>query len=136
MQVMGLGHGAPTDPGVKVPSSMDVFKKVVRDGGIRGAYLGMVPTLATQVPGYGIYFFVYEAMKRQLSKLGGAQEESHGGGHDVGFASVVVAGGTAGTVSHFFTHPLDVVKSVIQTQPTEKGKPLTYSGMTDCIKQV
>ena len=133
---MGLGHGAPTEPGAKVPSSMDVFKKVLREGGIRGVYLGMVPTLATQIPGYGIYFFVYESMKRQLSKLGGTQESHGGGGHDVGFASVVVAGGTAGTASHFFTHPLDVVKSVIQTQPTEKGKPLTYTGTADCIKQV
>jgi solute carrier family 25 carnitine/acylcarnitine transporter 20/29 len=44
---------------------------------------------------------------------------------------------TAGMIYHASTYPFDVVKSVIQTQPTnEQGKPLAYKNMVDCMKHI
>lgn len=133
MQVMGLGHGAPV-PDSKVPGSIDVFRQVLKEGGIRGVYLGMVPTLMRDLPGYGVYFICYEAIKRQFSGLSKDEGDAHG--HGVGFVPIVLAGGAAGTIMHASVHPLDVIKSVIQTQPTENGKPTLYKGVFDCIKQI
>ncbi|KAL0482011.1 mitochondrial substrate carrier family protein Y [Acrasis kona] len=134
MQVMGLGHGAPQAEGTKVPGSMSVFRQVVRDGGLRGAYLGMVPTICRDLPGFGVYFITYEAIKRQFSTLTSNEESTHEESH--GFGSIVVAGGTAGTLMHATTHPLDVIKSVYQTQPVENGKPLHYKNFMECTRKI
>jgi len=46
---------------------LDVAAEVVRRDGMRGFYRGIVPELAKVVPGVGIAFSVYEAIKKHLS---------------------------------------------------------------------
>jgi solute carrier family 25 carnitine/acylcarnitine transporter 20/29 len=145
MQVMGLGHGySATSSGAegakkkKSLTTFDVFKLTLRTGGIRGIYLGMVPTLYRDIPGYGVYFFVYEGLKRKLGITGSEHEALGGSTHEgANIFTVIFAGGTAGMIYHGATYPIDVVKSVIQIQKTdEKGRPIEFKGTADCFKQI
>ncbi|KAG0457286.1 hypothetical protein HPP92_022443 [Vanilla planifolia] len=52
---------------LKYHGPIDVAKHVFRsEGGLRGLYKGMLPTLAREVPGNGVAFGVYEASKTSL----------------------------------------------------------------------
>lgn len=57
--------GVPQKVHYKGP--MDVARKVfATEGGLRGLYKGLVPTLAREVPGNALMFGTYEYLKRQL----------------------------------------------------------------------
>jgi hypothetical protein len=97
MQVMGLGHGhtpAPGEPAnIKVPTTLDVTRSTFKAGGVRGLYLGMVPTIYRDVPGYGIYFAAYEAIKRAFPSVAAAEDHEEGGAHGGASLPVVVLSG-------------------------------------------
>lgn len=49
---------------------LDVASKVwATEGGLRGIYKGLVPTLAREVPGNALMFGAYEALKRKARDL-------------------------------------------------------------------
>lgn len=105
---------------------MDVARQVVRsEGGIRGLFKGMVPTMAREVPGNAIMFGVYEATKQLLA---GGSETS---GLDRG--SMIVAGGLAGASVWLAVYPTDVVKSVIQVDDYNNPK---FSGSMDAFRKI
>jgi len=140
MQVMGLGHGSSAaSNSVKQLTTFDVFKSTMRTGGLRGIYLGMVPTLLRDVPGYGVYFFVYESLKRQFGisehdNEGSENGSSHGGAN---IATVILSGGLAGMVYHASVHPIDVCKSIIQIQETDdKGRPKQFKNIFQCANAI
>ena len=86
---------------------MDVVRHVIRsEGGYRGLYKGLVPSLAREVPGNAVVFGVYEALKQYFA--GGANTS------ELGKGSLIVAGGLAGACFWLSVYPTDVVKSVIQ----------------------
>jgi solute carrier family 25 (mitochondrial carnitine/acylcarnitine transporter), member 20/29 len=47
---------------------MDVFRHVLREGGVAGLYKGMVPTMLREVPGNGVMFLSYEWLKRMMAR--------------------------------------------------------------------
>lgn len=76
-----------------------------------GFYQGGWITVIRDAPSYGIYFWVYEGMKRIL-ELDQAQNSS-----DTSNAwKLLVAGGMAGAISWSSIYPLDVIKSRLQMQ--------------------
>ncbi|KAF2305242.1 hypothetical protein GH714_003289 [Hevea brasiliensis] len=63
---------------VKYGGPMDVARHVIKsEGGMRGLFKGLVPTLGREVPGNAIMFGVYELLKQSLA---GGQDTSQLGG--------------------------------------------------------
>ncbi|XP_061336855.1 mitochondrial carnitine/acylcarnitine carrier-like protein [Gastrolobium bilobum] len=113
---MAVNYGGP----------MDVARHVLRsEGGMKGLFKGLVPTMAREVPGNAIMFGVYEAIKQFLA--GGPDTSGLGRG------SLIVAGGLAGASFWFMVYPTDVVKSVIQVDDYKNPK---YSGSIDAFRKI
>jgi len=84
-------------------------------------YRGITSTILKDGPGYGFFFATYEYIKRQqkqkyieengITELPRLVESTH----------VLLAGGTAGMVYGVLTHPIDVIKSTMQTDSSFKN---------------
>ncbi|KAL5224883.1 hypothetical protein ABZP36_011522 [Zizania latifolia] len=111
---------------VKYGGPMDVARHVLRsEGGVRGLFKGLVPTLGREVPGNALMFGVYEAVKQYLA---GGQDTS-----TLGRGSLVLAGGIAGASFWGSVYPTDVVKSVLQVDDYKNPK---YSGSMDALRKI
>ncbi|MED6121696.1 hypothetical protein PIB30_032574 [Stylosanthes scabra] len=119
------GSGAAT-VAVKYGGPMDVARQVLRsEGGVKGLFKGLVPTMAREIPGNAAMFGVYEATKQLLA-----------GGRDtsgLGRGSLVVAGGMAGASFWLMVYPTDVIKSVIQVDDYKNPK---FSGTIDAFRKI
>ncbi|KAJ6808483.1 mitochondrial carnitine/acylcarnitine carrier-like protein isoform X2 [Iris pallida] len=121
-----LSGSATSTGGVKYGGPMDVAKHVLRsEGGMRGLYKGLFPTLAREVPGNAAMFGVYEGIKQYIA--GGTDTSKLGRG------SLIIAGGLAGASFWFSVYPTDVVKSVIQVDDHRNPK---FSGSVDAFKKI
>lgn len=102
---------------------------IARSTNLRGLYRGITSILIKDGPGYGFFFATYEYMKRRqrnnyqikhdVQELPRLVESSH----------VLLAGGTAGMVFGVLSHPVDVVKSTMQTDSS-------YKNTWECIKHI
>ncbi|KAL4602125.1 hypothetical protein ACB098_10G024600 [Castanea mollissima] len=111
---------------VKYGGPMDVARRVLRsEGGVKGLFKGLVPTMAREVPGNAAMFGVYEALKQYLA---GGQDTSK-----LGRGSLMLAGGLAGGAFWLSVYPTDVVKSVIQVDDFKNPK---YSGSIDAFRKI
>ena len=111
---------------VKYGGPMDVARHVLRsEGGVKGLFKGLVPTMAREVPGNAAMFGVYEALKQYLA---GGQDTSK-----LGRGSLMLAGGLAGGAFWISVYPTDVVKSVIQVDDYKNPK---YSGSINAIRKI
>ncbi|KAJ0594193.1 putative mitochondrial carrier domain superfamily [Helianthus annuus] len=120
------GPGATITAAVKYGGPMDVAKHVLRsEGGVRGLFKGLIPTMAREVPGNAAMFGVYEAMKQYFA---GGTDTS---GVDRG--SLIIAGGIAGGAFWASVYPTDVIKSAIQVDDYRNPK---YSGSIDAFKKI
>ncbi|EEF42425.1 mitochondrial carnitine/acylcarnitine carrier-like protein [Ricinus communis] len=111
---------------VKYGGPMDVARHVLKsEGGMRGLFKGLVPTLGREVPGNAIMFGVYELLKQSLA-----------GGHDtsqLGRGSLMMAGGLAGASFWALVYPTDVVKSVLQVDDYKNPK---YTGSINAFRKI
>ncbi|KAI4314470.1 hypothetical protein L6164_027376 [Bauhinia variegata] len=111
---------------VKYGGPMDVARQVLRsEGGMKGLFKGLVPTMAREIPGNAAMFGVYEALKQLLA--GGSDTSKLGRG------SLILAGGLAGASFWSLVYPTDVVKSVIQVDDHKNPK---YSGSFDAFRKI
>ncbi|CAJ2636345.1 unnamed protein product [Trifolium pratense] len=111
---------------VKYGGPMDVARQVLRsEGGMRGLFKGLVPTMAREIPGNAIMFGVYEALKQRFA--GGTDTSGLSRG------SLIVAGGLAGGSFWFLVYPTDVIKSVLQVDDYKNPK---FSGSFDAFKKI
>lgn len=121
-----LAGSGSSSAAVKYSGPMDVAKHVMRsEGGLRGLYKGLVPTLGREVPGNAVMFGVYEAIKQFIA--GGADTSSLGRG------SLMAAGGLAGASFWAFVYPTDVIKSVLQVDDHRNPK---FSGSIDAFRKI
>mmetsp|Transcript_32485 Transcript_32485/g.65815 ORF Transcript_32485/g.65815 Transcript_32485/m.65815 type:complete len:481 (+) Transcript_32485:5974-7416(+) len=125
MQVMGdvRSHGAPIANGraSQLPS-LSVYKAladIVRQDGIRGCFRGLGATLATVPAFWGLYFPLYEHLKKDFhhryDRMKGLDGESTG----VGPCPPIVHMGaaiTAGAASDIVCNPLFLIRTRIQTE--------------------
>ncbi|XP_004512531.1 mitochondrial carnitine/acylcarnitine carrier-like protein [Cicer arietinum] len=119
------GSGTAT-LGVKYGGPMDVARHVLRsEGGVKGLFKGLVPTMAREIPGNAAMFGVYEATKQLIA--GGSDTSKLGRG------SLMVAGGLAGAAFWVMVYPTDVIKSVIQVDDYKNPK---FSGSIDAFKRI
>lgn len=121
-----VSAGPTTTVAVKYGGPMEVARHVLRsEGGTRGLFKGLVPTMAREIPGNAVMFGVYEAIKQYLA-----------GGRDtsgLGRGSLMVAGGLAGASFWALVYPTDVVKSVLQVDDYKNPK---YSGSLDAFRKI
>lgn len=91
-------------------SSLRIFKKIWKQRGLRGLYLGGLVTSIRDSVGYGFYFSSYELCRRLFA--------SHHFTSDYLAADfdVLVSGGIAGIVTWASIYPLDVVKTRFQAE--------------------
>lgn len=90
----------------------DVFRKVYSEGGFRGLYRGVGPTLFGILPYAGLKFYVYEELKRHVPPE-----------HQTSIAMKLACGALAGLLGQTFTYPVDVVRRQMQVQrmPVSQG---------------
>ncbi|XP_050219651.1 mitochondrial carrier protein CoAc1 [Mercurialis annua] len=107
----------------------DVLTSVYREGGMRGLYRGVGPTLTGILPYAGLKFYVYEELKRHVP------EEKQN--------SIVMrlsCGALAGLLGQTFTYPLDVVRRQMQVenlQPSVQGHSRyrnTWDGLSTIVR--
>lgn len=121
-----LGGSGSVGVAVKYSGPMDVARHVLKsEGGMKGLFKGLVPTLGREVPGNAIMFGVYEATKQYFA---GGQDTS-----GLGRGTLIVAGGLAGAAFWGVVYPTDVVKSVIQVDDYKNPK---YSGSIDAFRKI
>ncbi|GFP96769.1 mitochondrial carnitine/acylcarnitine carrier-like protein [Phtheirospermum japonicum] len=121
-----LATSDPTAVAVKYGGPMDVARHVLQtEGGARGLFKGMVPTLAREVPGNAVMFGTYEALKQYLA---GGQDTS-----SLGRGQLMLAGGLAGASIWVSVYPTDVVKSVLQVDDYKNPK---FSGSVDAFRKI
>jgi len=92
-------------------SVADVARATWRAHGLRGFYAGYGAALATYAPGCAVWWSCYAAARRRL--LG---HQNHDAASQHGsWAAEAAAGGLAGVASAVATHPLDTVKTRLQS---------------------
>ncbi|XVF89068.1 hypothetical protein PTKIN_Ptkin19aG0101200 [Pterospermum kingtungense] len=83
----------------------DVLTTVYKEGGIRGLYRGVGPTLTGILPYAGLKFYIYETVKAHVP------EE-----HQKSIVMNLSCGALAGLLGQTFTYPLDVVRRQMQVE--------------------
>jgi solute carrier family 25 (mitochondrial carnitine/acylcarnitine transporter), member 20/29 len=105
----------------------DCLRKITSYEGITGLYRGQVVTLLREFHGYGIWFAAFEALMgldTQRNKI--SREE-------IPSWKVALYGGLAGEALWLGSHPLDVIKSKMQSDGF--GDEKRYKTMTGCFQQ-
>jgi len=94
---------------------------LARSTSLSGLYRGITSTLVKDGPGYGFFFATYEYMKRRQRKNYQMEHGVEELPRLVESSHVLLAGGTAGVVFGVLSHPIDVVKSTMQTDSSHKN---------------
>lgn len=98
----GSGH-FPTQP--SYTGIRNVIEMVYKEGGFRGLYRGVGPTLIGILPYAGLKFYIYEELKRHVPEV-----------HQNSVFMPLSCGALAGLVGQTFTYPLDVVRRQMQVE--------------------
>uniref|UniRef100_A0A1J3JAB7 Mitochondrial substrate carrier family protein B n=1 Tax=Noccaea caerulescens TaxID=107243 RepID=A0A1J3JAB7_NOCCA len=105
----GFYRQQPTYSGIK-----EVLTMAYKEGGPRGLYRGIGPTLIGILPYAGLKFYIYEELKRHVP------EE-----HQNSVRMHLPCGALAGLFGQTLTYPLDVVRRQMQV---ENLQPMTSDG--------
>jgi solute carrier family 25 citrate transporter 1 len=94
---------------------------IVQTQGISGLFVGLVPTSIRQASSVGVRFALYPSVKEMLNFLGLDQKSP---------STHMIAGGTVGGLSVILNNPVDVIKSLQQSNKLNaQGKPM---GTIEC----
>lgn len=96
-------------------NTLDFLRKSSLD--VRTLYRGWTSTLTREMPGYGIYFWTYESLRKRVDTQKNMALKSF------------LMGGFSGAFAWLFIYPSDVVKSRLQMEGNQ------YRGLIDCVKQ-
>lgn len=102
-------------------------RQLYRIGKFSAFFRGFGATACREVPGNFVYFTTYQLLKNNISIATGRHPK------DATYWTIFVSGGFAGVFLWLFCHPIDTLKSLIQTDNFHKPK---YSGLIDCIRKV
>ncbi|KAI9221619.1 mitochondrial carrier [Blastocladiella britannica] len=94
--------------------------------GMRAFFVSYPTTLSMSIPFQSVHFAVYETMSAAINPDRQYDPKSH-----------ILAGATAGALASFVTTPLDVAKTLLQTQGETSDKEIRSArGMRDAIRVV
>jgi len=91
---------------VKYSGTVNTFKTILSEEGIRGCYKGLGTTLIALIPNWGLYFYVYNRIK----------EKAVSSGFDDGPKTQVMAAAGACVTTDLLVTPLWMIKTRLQTQ--------------------
>lgn len=111
LQLQATGQGNFQGP-------MQCLRSIYRQEGYRGVFKGLGITFLREGPSYGVYFVTYEMLTKTSSK------------QPISTLHMLLAGGFAGTASWVISYPIDVIKSRIQAESSNR-----YSGALDCFRK-
>ncbi|CAF3264169.1 unnamed protein product [Rotaria sp. Silwood2] len=93
--------------------SFDCARQLYKKGGIQNLYRGAGITIVRGIPQWGVYFCTYDGLKRVLKSEKHSEEK-------LSAWRTILAGGTAGLFSWLVGMPADVLKSRLQSAPSDK----------------
>lgn len=107
-------------------------KEIIAQGGLKGLYRGLGPTIAGYLPNWGIYFSVYDAVKRHMANEGALSETGGGGGGGDHWAVHILAAMTAGATGTILTNPLWVIKTrfMVSHEPLVRPRHCARESLT------
>lgn len=88
---------------------LDCVSKIVRQSGVTGLYRGQVVTLLREFHGYGVWFAAYEGLVGLLMRREQKKRS------EISSWKFALCGGLAGEMLWLLSHPLDVIKSKMQS---------------------
>ncbi|XP_036321471.1 congested-like trachea protein [Rhagoletis pomonella] len=110
----------------KYKGMLDTAVQLYKEGGIRSVYKGSCATLLRDVPANAVYFATYEALQDLIKqKLPDLHME---------VLTAIFAGGMAGITYWIVGMPPDVLKSRLQTAPSDKYKHGVRSVFIELIR--
>ncbi|CAJ1951597.1 unnamed protein product [Sphenostylis stenocarpa] len=101
---------------------IDCLTRTYREGGTRGLYRGVAPTLVGIFPYAGLKFYFYEEMKRHVP------EE-----YNKSIMAKLTCGSVAGLLGQTFTYPLEVVRRQMQVQKLQPSDNAELKGTLKSI---
>eukprot|EP00298_Acanthocystis_sp_HF-20_P028921 c7775_g1_i1.p1 GENE.c7775_g1_i1~~c7775_g1_i1.p1 ORF type:complete len:300 (+),score=136.53 c7775_g1_i1:70-969(+) len=115
----------------KPQNTMQCLISVIQKQGIKGLYVGTVPTIYKQSASVGTRFWLYNIAKEYFST-------SENQNTSIYFLRTFIIGGVVGGISTVFNHPFDVIKSRMQAEvcsnQNRKYKG-TFSGLSLIVKE-
>lgn len=102
----------------------DCVRKIIRTAGVSGLYRGQTVTLLREFHGYGVWFAAYEGL------LGVLQEREQKTREQLTSWQIALCGGLAGEALWLLSHPLDVIKSKMQSDgfgPQQRYRTMRYA---------
>lgn len=105
---------------------IDCVRKIVRQAGLAGLYRGQVVTLLREFHGYGVWFAAYEGFVTVLMRTDNKARQ------DIPSWKFAICGGLAGELLWLLSHPLDVIKSKMQSDGFEGSQ--RYKTMREAFK--
>ena len=136
MQMQGIGErevfleytGHRSAPGAHkyYNSTWDCFRKISKNGGIRGLYHGGITTILRDVPSFGSFFVSMDYFCLRSAKYFDVHFD------EVGPITLLIAGGFSGMICWLVSYPFDVVKSRLQGDGMEGTE---YKGTIDCFRK-
>ena len=120
---------------------MKEFKNVMKQGGIRGVYSGLVATTIRDSTGFAAYFYSYHKIRALYADFRNISQNEI---DDLPLLTLSIAGGASGCISWVVNYPVDVFKTLLQNDTIkemlakEKGELYhkEYNGIYDCAKKV
>lgn len=100
----------------------DCARKVIRVTGPAGLYRGQVVTLLREFHGYGVWFGAYEGLLALLQSREMKKRE------ELPNWQIALCGGVAGEALWLLSHPLDVIKSKMQSDGFGRGQQYRNMG--------
>eukprot|EP00347_Sterkiella_histriomuscorum_P023306 403335153 len=97
----------------KTMSYREEISKIYEYEGLKGFTRGYTGMFFRDAPGFGLYFCLFEALKR-FSHVPQLVADEHHNKFDVGLRKFI-CGGTAGVITWFAVYPMDTVKVKMQT---------------------
>ncbi|KAL0480129.1 mitochondrial substrate carrier family protein [Acrasis kona] len=113
-------------------STFDCAKKIGSTQGVRGIYQGLGATILRNIPANAGYFGVYESSKRWFADHGADQKREV---KDLKPYEILLSGGLGGCACWIASYPMDVVKSLMQTDHVNKAERL-YNNVPDAIRKI
>ena len=105
---------------------LEVGKQIVERGGVGGLYRGLSATVASDVWGIGVGFFLYDTVNAAFKQTFGRAPQAHEKG---------MVGGTCACLSMSLAMPLEVVMTRMRVQGLP-GYPVVYKSAMDCLRTV
>ncbi|RKK25794.1 hypothetical protein BFJ65_g3695 [Fusarium oxysporum f. sp. cepae] len=105
----------------------DCVRKTWQHQGISGIYRGQAVTILREFHGYGVWFAAYEGLVQHVARMEGKKRS------EIESWKFAVCGGLAGEFLWLLSHPLDVIKSKMQSDGFDHDQK--YKTMREAIRQ-